>query len=61
MNGQPLSLESSGTLEEFLEQRGIGHHVAIALNHQFIPKSLYSNTLLKEGDRMDLIIPMQGG
>jgi sulfur carrier protein len=45
-----------------LEQKStIATHVAIALNNHFIPKAMFANTFLQEGDRIDLIIPMQGG
>lgn len=34
---------------------------AIAINEQFIPKSAYADTILKDGDNVELLIPMQGG
>lgn len=62
INDQPLSLESSCTLQEMLEQENsIAAHIAIAINNRFIPRSMFASTILQEGDRMDLITPMQGG
>lgn len=62
INDKPCTLDSSCTLKEMLEQReGIAAYVAIAINNQFVPKSMFSNTILCEGDRIDLIVPMQGG
>ncbi|KTD03281.1 sulfur carrier protein ThiS [Fluoribacter gormanii] len=62
INDKPYTLDSSCTLQEMLEQReGIAAYVAIAINNQFVPKSMFSNTILCEGDRIDLIVPMQGG
>ncbi len=34
---------------------------AIAINEQFIPKSAYADTTLQDGDKVELLIPMQGG
>ncbi len=36
-------------------------HFAIAINQRFIPRSMYEITLLREGDRIEFISPMQGG
>jgi sulfur carrier protein len=62
INDQSLSLETSCTLEEVLMRKeAFAEHMAIAINNQFIPKSKLSSILLQEGDRIDLIVPMQGG
>ncbi|CAM2780088.1 thiamine biosynthesis protein ThiS [Legionella steigerwaltii] len=62
INNKPLTLDKSCTLQEMLEQKkNVAAHVAIAINNQFIPKSMFVNTILHEGDRIDLIVPMQGG
>ncbi|MCE0723161.1 MULTISPECIES: sulfur carrier protein ThiS [Legionella] len=62
VNDQPLTLDTSCTLQEMLAQREeIAAHVAIAINNQFVPKSMFSSIILCEGDRIDLIVPMQGG
>ena len=34
---------------------------AVAINEQFIAKSNYSDTQLSEGDRIEIVSPMQGG
>ncbi|KTD06209.1 thiamine biosynthesis protein ThiS [Legionella gratiana] len=62
INDQPLSLDSSCTLQEVLDQKNnSAAHLAIAINNQFIPRTLFASTTLQEGDRIDLITPMQGG
>jgi len=62
INDKPLNLDASCTLQEMLAQKtGVAAHVAIAINNQFIPKSMFADTVLREGDRIDLIVPMQGG
>lgn len=44
-------------VQEIQEKKGF----AIALNTSFIPKERYSETHLKEYDRIDIVFPMQGG
>ena len=62
LNDQPLSLEQACTLEEMLvKKEAFAEHMAVAINNQFIPKPMFASTLLQEGDRIDLIVPMQGG
>lgn len=34
---------------------------AIAINNEFIPRLSYASTFLHENDRIDFIVPMQGG
>jgi sulfur carrier protein len=52
----PIAL--SQFLMEVLQQQGT---YAVALNHHFIPRHAYETTALAEDDRLDIIIPMQGG
>ncbi|KTC79055.1 sulfur carrier protein ThiS [Legionella cherrii] len=62
INDKPLTVDASSTLQAILERKnGIAAHAAIAINNQFIPKSMLAETTLCEGDRIDLIVPMQGG
>lgn len=34
---------------------------AVAVNDTFVPRSEYENTILNDGDRVELLVPMQGG
>ena len=38
-----------------------GTHFAIALNYDVLPKSLWAQTPLKNGDEIEIITPRQGG
>lgn len=50
------------SLQEFLLYKNhIDSHFAIAINNRFILRTAYKTTLLSEGDRVDMIVPMQGG
>lgn len=60
-NGEIKKIRSQ-LLQEFLLQKNcIDSHFAIAINNIFIPRTDYNTTLLLEGDRVDVIVPMQGG
>lgn len=49
-------------LQDFLLQKNhTDLHFAIAINNKFVPRAVYSTTLLRDGDRVDIIVPMQGG
>ena len=60
-NDQKVTLPHESSLEKFLAQQGVEGAFAIAINEQFVPKSLYGETQLQHGDRIDLVKPMQGG
>lgn len=50
------------TLADALEELGwAGAWVATALNGDFVPKSAWAETPLREGDRLEVLSPMQGG
>jgi sulfur carrier protein len=49
-------------LASALEELGYGRAtVATALNGEFVPASLRSDAPLTEGDRVEVLAPMQGG
>ena len=56
------SIESQCTLHDLLIYKGIkSEFMALAVNNRFVPRALFKTTVLKEDDRINLIIPMQGG
>ena len=62
VNNQPKQVDPTASLYEvLLENKYIEEHIAIAINNQFIPRKQFANTQLCEGDRIDVIVPMQGG
>ena len=60
LNGEARSVQS-GTLADLLEECGLSGRVATAVNEEFIPTGLRSQTHLKTGDRVEVLAPMQGG
>jgi sulfur carrier protein len=62
VNGEEKTLEQPITLQEALRLWGYdGLPVAIALNEEFLPRSRYHETALQDGDRIEILSPMQGG
>ena len=47
------------TLLEVLEYKTKGF--AIAINLTFVPISKYEKTMIKDGDKIDILAPVQGG
>lgn len=62
LNDVVQKIEPTQSLRDLLIQNNhIEQHFAVAINNQLIPRVLYSTTLLNPGDRVDIIVPMQGG
>ena len=60
-NGEKMNVRAS-TLEELLHERGLGDtKVATAVNEVFVAASERSARTLEEGDRVEIVAPMQGG
>lgn len=60
-NDKILSIHAH-SLEEAIYELGFrAKHLATAVNGAFVPKSERSHTILKEGDRIEILSPMQGG
>ncbi len=62
INGQERDTLSSHNLDDLLKELEIsGTHIAIALNSQVIPRSNYGSTLLREGDKVEIVHAVGGG
>lgn len=61
VNGAPA--EAAGpSLAEALTQLGYGEgKVATAINEDFVPAMLRADTMIREGDRIEVVAPRQGG
>ena len=61
LNGAPQTVASK-TLAEVLAELGFGGRiVATAVNGDFVPARKRAETALSEGDRIEVVAPMQGG
>lgn len=61
VNGAPREITGT-TVAAALEDLGLtSARVATALNGTFVPKTARDTTPLTEGDRLEVLAPMQGG
>ena len=62
LNGEEKTLaEECNVLEAISLWQLTGKTFAIAVNEQFIPKTVYADTPLTNGDSVEIVVPMQGG
>ena len=60
LNGEPLETQAK-SLAEFMNEQSFAAAVASAVNEMFVPAGQRSTLLLNEGDRIEVLAPMQGG
>ena len=60
LNGEPREV-GAVTLSDLLQECGFIGRVATAVNEEFVPSSLRIGRALEEGDRVEVLSPMQGG
>ncbi len=63
INGVLHTLENETTIAALLEELNINleRGVAVALNDDVVPKANFAATILKEGDRLEIIHATAGG
>lgn len=61
INQLPYQLAAGATLLDAVSALKARPPFAAAVNLQFIPNSQYPQTLLHNGDRIDIIAPVTGG
>jgi len=61
-NGKPIQIELPCSLAEFLGQCGWRPtQVVVELNGEVVPRRQADIVKLKEGDRLEIIMPVAGG
>jgi sulfur carrier protein len=61
LNGETREV-SAERLDAALDELGYaGATVATALNGAFVPRAARARTTLREGDRVEVVAPLQGG
>ena len=61
LNGEQQQSDA-GTLAALVEALGFAEApVATALNGTFVPRTVRARTPLNDGDRIEIVAPMQGG
>ncbi len=62
INDQPHAFDIPPNLQALLEQLGYQpNQFAVAVNETFVPRGQYRETALQDGDRIEIVAPMQGG
>ena len=61
VNGEQREISSASVDALLGELEYEGTHFAIALNFDVLPRSQWAQTLLKNGDEIEIITPRQGG
>ncbi len=61
INGKPQRVEA-GNVRELVVALGLGEQaVAVEVNREVVPKRLHEETLLKDGDAVELVTLVGGG
>lgn len=61
LNGTPFTVVTRSLAEVLIELGYDGAAIATALNGTFVPAATRAGTLLDDGDRIEVLAPMQGG
>ena len=62
VNGEPMQIREGLTLADLLRELGVRRqYTAVALNREVARKASYATTVLREGDRVEIVHPMAGG
>ncbi|WP_409524219.1 sulfur carrier protein ThiS [Nitrincola sp. MINF-07-Sa-05] len=62
VNGEAFEADDAITLSQLTERLGLaGKRIAIELNLDIIPRSEHTATLLKAGDRVEIVHAIGGG
>ncbi len=62
INGKIEELNQNMTLSGILAEKNISiESIAVALNQEVIPRSLHAQTLLNDGDEVEIIRAVAGG
>jgi sulfur carrier protein len=62
VNGQPMEAREGLTVEDLLRELGVRRdYTAVALNREVTARSRYGTTVLRAGDRVEIVRPMAGG
>ena len=62
INGHSIELKSSITIADYLAQNNYKtDRIAVELNYEILPKSVYASTFLKDGDILEIVSFVGGG
>jgi len=61
VNGKQVDAPSSTTIAELLQTLGAPRFVAVELNCEVVPRAKHAETLLHDGDQIELVTLVGGG
>ncbi|WP_083229055.1 sulfur carrier protein ThiS [Bordetella sp. H567] len=62
LNGEPRHIDAGTTVLNLLETMGyVGKRVAVERNGEIVPKSQHAETILKQNDRLEIVVAVGGG
>ena len=62
VNGKQIQLTSEMSVADYLEQNNYQiNRIAVEMNEEILPKYSYSETVLKDGDRLEVVTFVGGG
>jgi len=62
INGETRTLSPAATVSELIEQLGLKlDRVAIELNREIVPRDRWTETALRDGDRLEIVHFVGGG
>ena len=62
VNGKQIQLTSEMSVADYLEQNNYQiNRIAVEMNEEILPKYNYSETMLKDSDRLEVVTFVGGG
>lgn len=62
VNGKQIRLTSEMSVADYLKQNNYKvNRIAVEMNEEILPKYSYSDTMLKDGDRLEVVTFVGGG
>jgi sulfur carrier protein len=62
VNGEPREIAEGITVRALLDELGVTQpHVAVELNLEVVPRAVHGETVLSEGDRLEVVTLVGGG
>lgn len=62
VNGKQIQLTAEMSVADYLEQNNYQiNRIAVEMNEEILPKYSYSETMIKDGDRLEVVTFVGGG
>lgn len=62
LNGEPRAIEGPSSVADLIQTLGYaGKRVAAERNGEIVPRSVHQQTMLADGDRIEIVVAVGGG